>query len=146
MHRNPQWSAQPTRLARVQPPSLAGAAILLVASALACTSFVRLHALERPIVPHEGECSVRVFEEAELVDIDYEVVGDIDVRGSGLRSTGCEKHEVRAFLQKTACDLRADAIEIYRESHPKAWASCYHVKAGFLRAVSDRVESNGQTS
>jgi hypothetical protein len=94
---------------------------------------VKLNDLGRELSPRALDCSLRVYEVAELVDREYEVIGDIYIHDTGFTVSRCGKQDVRARVRREACQMGADGVEIYRESHPDWLSTCYRVKARFLR-------------
>ena len=105
-----------------------------------CTPAVKIHTTGKSLAMRSPDCNVRVYELAELVDREYEVLGDIYIHDTGFTMFKCGKEDVRARVYQEACRMGADAVEVYRETDPMSTAlmsTCYRVKARFLRFTDE---------
>jgi hypothetical protein len=113
---------------------------VLLVLATGCTPGVKIHTAGRSAAAREPNCPLRVYELEEIVDREYEVLGDIYIHDTGFTVVKCGEADVRARVRQEACRMGADAVEIYRETHPMSTAlmsTCYRVKARFLRFTDE---------
>ena len=100
---------------------------------LSCAPAVRLTSHSEALVAKPPDCELDVYEPGLLpADHSLPVVGDIYIHDTSF-TVNCGKTRIRQLLDQRACEAGADAIEIYSESAPDLWSTCYRVRARLIK-------------
>ena len=79
-----------------------------------------------------ADCSVLVLGYIPLDNTKMEVVGRLSVYDTGL-SLHCDEEYVLGLMQREACSVGADFVNITEEKYPDFWSTCYRAKADLVR-------------
>jgi hypothetical protein len=91
--------------------------------------------LNQPASPKRpADCTVEFFDAHEEPRGRFRQIGHIYFHDTGF-SLNCKRPQILRRLEEEACKAGADAVDIYRESYPNAWTTCYRVKAHLLERI-----------
>jgi hypothetical protein len=115
------------RIATLIAPSL----VLFVG----CAAGMKLDLAEERPPAKPASCEIEILRQSEGIPSGFREIGDIYFHDTGF-STRCSQEIVLDRLHREACAAGADAANIYRESFPNFWTTCYRVKAQLLQRTA----------
>lgn len=95
---------------------------------MGCGAVVKYKPMGEFRSPKAENFLLTVYQTADEIPIDYEVIGKINVDDSGLTLT-CGYEKMMRILKKKALDVGADAIRIIEIESPDFFSSCYRISA-----------------
>ena len=104
------------------------ATLLLALFILGCGAAVKFTPIGNYRSPKAEDYHVAVFQVGDNIDLDYEIIGKIDVGDSGITAKCGYDKMMRLVLQK-AREVGADAIRIIEVKDPDIISSCYRITA-----------------
>lgn len=93
--------------------------------------------VDNPVI--SPTCDVKLVRNYTFRDSIATHVGRIGLHDSGLTTT-CSEANAIALLQKEACSMGANLVNITKESRPDMGSSCYRCEAGFYKIDNEKFQ------
>lgn len=110
---------------------------------LGCSHSIRRYGYEiDKSIEMNDTCQIVFFKEMPTDTLEFKRIGRIKLGDTGF-SSNCDEEDALRIIEREACELRADAVNIIEETRPNFWSTCYRAEAEFLKKTKATIEITG---
>lgn len=102
-----------------------------------CSHSIRRYGydMDKRTLPNDT-CQISFLKNMRTDTTKFKIIGRIKLGDTGF-SKKCHEDDALRILNREACILGADAVNLLDETRPNFWSTCYRVEAEFLKKTID---------